>query len=72
MYRITGTTLVRRDGSIERSNEVVEVKDLEEYRARVKGSKYVNVNFIFSEIDDNEGDCTDSESTPVDESSKEE
>ena len=66
MFRITKTTFIKRDGSMEHSNEVVDVQDLEEYRARLKGSKYARVNFIYSEIDDNEGDSADSELAPAD------
>lgn len=53
MYRITRTIFLCKDGSIEDSNEIKEVHDLEAYRASIKGNKYARINFIYSEIDDN-------------------
>ena len=57
---------------MEHSNEVIEVQDLEECRARLKGSKYARVNFRYSEIDGNGEDSTDSQTAAAEESSEEE
>ena len=43
MYRITRTIFVCKDGSIEQSNEIVEVNDLEKHRANLKGNKYAKI-----------------------------
>ena len=69
MYRITRTTFIRKDGSIEYSNDVVEVQNLEEYRTRIKGNN-ISVNFIFQEIDGNGENSTDSQTATAEDSSE--
>ena len=69
MYGITRTTFIRKDGSIEYSNDVVEVQNLEEYRTRIKGNN-ISVNFIFQEIDGNGENSTDSQTATAEDSSE--
>ena len=61
MYRITRTMLIRKDGCTESSHAVIDVNDLEAYRKTVKGDKYITVNFVYSEIDDNGENRNDAE-----------
>ena len=72
MFRITKTIFTCKDGSTEYSNNVVDVHDLEEYRAHLKGSKYAKVNFIYSEINDNRENSEDSHPSPAEQSGEKE
>ncbi len=66
MYRITRTIFVCKDGSIEQSNEIVEVNDLEKHRANLKGNKYAKINFTYQEINDNGENSKDSDTSTSD------
>ena len=63
---------VCKDGSIKNKRKTVDVQDLEEYRASVMGDKYVRINFVYSEIDDNGENTEDSQSSPAEEHSDKE
>ena len=63
---------VCKDGSIKNKRKTVDVQDLEEYRASIMGDKYVRINFVYSEIDDNGENTEDSQSSPAEEHSDKE
>lgn len=50
IYRITRTLSYKRDGSKEFSDEVVDVDDLEEYRAAIRRSDDERINFVYQTI----------------------
>ena len=52
MYRITRTLFVCKNGDKEHSAEVVDVADLEEYRASIMQSRYKRINFVYQVIPD--------------------
>ena len=52
MYRITRTLFVCKHGDKEHSAEVVDVADLEEYRASIMQSRYKRINFVYQVIPD--------------------
>lgn len=54
MYRITRTQFICRNGNREVSDEVVEVKDLEEYRKSIKEPRHARINFVYQTINDDE------------------
>lgn len=63
---------VCKDGSIKNKRKTVDVQDLEEYRASIMVDKYVRINFVYSEIDDNGENTEDSQSSPAEEHSDKE
>ena len=58
---------VCKDGSIKNKHKTVDVQDLEEYRARIMGDRYIRINFVYSEINDNGENTEDSQSSPAEE-----
>lgn len=50
IYRITRTLSYKRDGSKEFSDKVVDVDDLEEYRAAIRRSDDERINFVYQTI----------------------
>lgn len=50
-YRITRTLFHKRDGSKEFSDKVVDVDDLEEYRASIRRSDDERINFVYQTIE---------------------
>jgi hypothetical protein len=55
MYRITRTLFHYKNGEKEHSAEVVDVADLEEYRASIMQPRHERINFVYEMISDGEG-----------------
>ena len=54
MYRITRTLFHFKNGETEHSDKIVDVADLEKYRASIKQPRHARINFVYQTIPDDE------------------
>ena len=54
MYRITRTLFHCKNGETEHSDKIVDVADLEKYRASIKQPRHTRINFVYQTIPDDE------------------